>query len=112
MQACRVLVLPSRYEGMPNVVMEAMAAGRPVVCSDVQGTEELLGHARQLQLFRSADSLEMKNLVEQFLSDEDLSEKVGAANQARIRSEFTVAAMVDAYRSLYRTVLTSRLVGV
>ncbi len=47
----------------------------------------------------------MKNLVEQFLSDEDLSEKVGAANQARIRSEFTVAAMVDAYRSLYRTVL-------
>jgi glycosyltransferase involved in cell wall biosynthesis len=112
MRACRLLVLPSRYEGMPNVVLEAMASGRPVVCSDVQGSEELLGHAHQAQVFPSGDSQAMKNLVEQFLSDEVLSGKIGEANQARVRKDFSVAAMVDAYRSLYRNVLTARLDGV
>ncbi len=112
MRACRLLVLPSRYEGMPNVVMEAMASGRPIVCSDVQGTEELLGHAPQCQLFPIGDSLAMKNLVDQFLNDEALSEKIGELNQRRVRNDYSITAMVDAYRSLYRSVLTNRLVGV
>ena len=111
MRACRLLVLPSRYEGMPNVVMEAMASGRPIVCSDVQGAEELLGHAPKCQLFSAGDSLAMKNLVDQFLNDEALSEKIGEWNQRRVRNDFSIAAMVDAYRVLYREVLTSRLVG-
>jgi glycosyltransferase involved in cell wall biosynthesis len=111
MRACRLLVLPSRFEGMPNVVLEAMAAGRPVVCSDVQGTAELLSHARPPQVFRSGNSDEMKNLVEQFMSNEALSVKIGEQNQTTARNEFSIAAMVDAYRILYRTVLTNRLDG-
>jgi len=109
MRACRLLVLPSRYEGMPNVVLEAMAAGRPVVCSDIEGSKQLLGHARESQVFRTGNSEAMKNLVEQFLSDEDLSEKIGEDNQARARNDFSVAAMVDAYRGFYRTVLAEGL---
>jgi len=105
MRACRLLVLPSRFEGMPNVVLEAMAAGRPVVCSDVQGSEELLSHASDAQVFPSGDISQMKNLVEQFMSNEALSVRIGEANQDRVRSDFSVPAMVDAYRSLYRTVL-------
>jgi len=109
MRACRLLVLPSRYEGMPNVVLEAMAAGRPVVCSDIEGSKQLLGHARESQVFRTGNSEAMKNLIEQFLSDEDLSEKIGEDNQARARNDFSVAAMVDAYRGFYRTVLAEGL---
>lgn len=107
MRACRLLVLPSRFEGMPNVVLEAMAAGRPVVYSNVQGSEELFSHASDAQVFRSGDGDQMKNLVEQFMSDEALSVKIGEANQARVRRDFSIAAMVDAYRNLYRTVLAN-----
>jgi glycosyltransferase involved in cell wall biosynthesis len=102
-----LLVLPSRYEGMPNVVMEAMAAGKPVVCSNAEGSEELLKHEMKTQVFRIGDGVAMKKLVEQFLSNESLCELVGRRNQQRARADFSVPAMIDAYRSHYRQLTTS-----
>jgi glycosyltransferase involved in cell wall biosynthesis len=108
MRACRLLVLPSRYEGMPNVVLEAMAAGKPVVCSRVEGSRALLSHASELQSFPAGDHQAMKNLAEHFLSDEIQADEVGSINRSRVRTDFSIAAMVDAYRSHYRTLLTRR----
>ncbi|MGB7344445.1 MAG: glycosyltransferase [Pirellulaceae bacterium] len=101
-KACQLLVLPSYYEGMPNVVMEAMAAAKPVVCSSVEGSEELLNHERSSQVFPVGDAAAMKKLVEQFLSDESLCEEVGLRNQERVKFNFSIPAMIDAYRSHYR----------
>ncbi len=109
MRACRVLLLPSHYEGMPNVVLEAMAAAKPVVCSRIEGSEELLSDALNQQSFPAGDSIAMNNLVEQFLSDQILCDQVGDLNQSRVRNDFSIAAMVDAYRSYYRTLLARRL---
>ena len=106
-KAARLLVLPSRYEGMPNVVLEAMAAGKPVVCSRVEGSEELLAHDSERQSFLPGDAAAMKKLVEQFLSDESLCDQVGLNNQQRVRADFSIPAMVDAYRSHYRQVLAT-----
>ena len=105
-KAARVLLLPSRYEGMPNVVLEAMASGRPVVCSRVEGSEELLAHDRGRQSFTTGDGAAMAGLAEAFLSDETLSDDVGACNQAYVRKAFSIPKLVDAYRSHYRTLLT------
>ena len=43
LRSCQLFVLPSRWEGMPNVLLEALAAGLPVVATDVEGVRELLG---------------------------------------------------------------------
>ncbi len=101
-KACRLLVLPSHYEGMPNVVLEAMASAKPVVCSSVEGSEELLRHERARQVFPIGDHNAMKKLAEQFLSDESLCFEIGSRNQQRVKFDFSIPAMVDGYRSLYR----------
>lgn len=106
MRACRLLLLPSRYEGMPNVVLEAMAAGRPVVCSRVEGSDELLGHASSPQLFPIADSAAMASRVEPLLSDPVLCDDLGRDNQAIVRDRFSIIKMIDAYRSHYLSLLS------
>ncbi len=109
MRACRVLILPSRYEGMPNVVMEAMAAGRPVVCSRVEGSVELLSHDWQHQSFAIGDGRTMVSLANVYLNDAAESDRVGEINRVRMRNEFSIPAMVDAYRSHYQGLRTRRL---
>lgn len=101
----RLLILPSRYEGMANVVLEAMASARPVVCSRVEGADELLDESIQAQGFTAGDADAMAELAERFLSDAEFSDAVGAENQSRARANFSIPKMVNAYRDLYRSLL-------
>ncbi|EMI54992.1 glycosyltransferase [Rhodopirellula sallentina] len=104
--ACRVFVLPSHYEGMPNVVLEAMAAGKPVVCSRVEGSDELIGDDAE-QGFEPNNDVEFVQKVDRFLEDAGLADRVGLANRGRMETDFSVQRMVDAYRDLYGRLLES-----
>lgn len=98
--ASRLLVLPSHYEGMPNVVLEAMAGGRPVVCSRVEGSRELIGDD-PAQGFEPGNDEEFVAKVNRFLDDAKFADRVGAANQNHAGESFSVQRTVDAYRDLY-----------
>lgn len=106
-KAAAVLVLPSHYEGMPNVVLEAMAAGRPVVCSRVEGSMELLGDPGtqrcDQQGFTPGDGPQMARCVDRFLRDPSLCRSIGDANQQHVETCFSNEPMVDQYESLYRS---------
>jgi glycosyltransferase involved in cell wall biosynthesis len=54
--ACDVLVLPSRSEGRPLIVLEAMAMGRPVIATDIPGTRELVQHSVTGLLYPAGDA--------------------------------------------------------
>jgi starch synthase (maltosyl-transferring) len=100
--ASRVLVLPSHYEGMPNVVLEAMAAGKPVVCSRVEGSRELIGND-PAQGFDSNNAEQLAARLNRFLEDPDFASQIGRINQQRMQTDFSVQRMVNAYRELYRS---------
>lgn len=68
-----VFVLSSHYEGMPNVVLEAMASGLPIVATDVSGTGEIVSHGENGYLVKPGDADDLAFFLKKILSD-DLSQ--------------------------------------
>lgn len=102
-----VLWLASSFEGLPNVVMEAMSAGVPVVATDIPGTNELVVHGQTGYLVPLGDRAGLGRGAYKILEDPALRERLGAAGRERIEREFSVAAMVERHAALYRELLES-----
>jgi len=96
-----LLVLPSRWEGMPNVVLEAMASGLPVVATDVEGVAELLGPGAAAQTVSYGATEALADKIIQLLGDCELAGRLGRENRYRAESHFGIDAMVAAYQTLW-----------
>jgi glycosyltransferase involved in cell wall biosynthesis len=103
MRCSEMLLLPTRYEGMPNVVLEAMAAGKPVVAFRVEGVAELLGEevAGQKQCIAPGDFDAFFAAIEELAVDPALRASLGQANRQRIASHFQLAGQLAQYATLY-----------
>ena len=101
-----VVALPSLHEGMSNAVMEAMAAGRPVVATDVGGTGELL-RGRGV-LVPPADRDALADGLARVLRDATLAERLGAQARAWSLVHLHVDPMVDRHVQIYRELLERR----
>ncbi len=77
--ACDLLLLTSRREGRPNVVLEALASGRPVLATDAGGTAELLGPLAERMLARTRDPVEVGARLGALLADPPAPEELRAA---------------------------------
>ncbi len=101
--AADVVVLPSRWEGMALVPLEAMASGRSVVATDVDGVREALGPDAGV-VVPAADGAALVEAVSHRLADPALCEAEGAAGRARVLARFDVrrcaAAVGDAVAAL------------
>jgi len=95
-----VVVLPSLSEGLSNALLEAMAAGRPIVATDVGGTAEALADAGLLVPARDVRAL--ADAMERLLTDPALARRLGWAAMERARSEFSAETMIDRHLQLYR----------
>ena len=94
-----LFLFPSRYEGMPNVLLEAAAAGRAVLSSRCDGAEEILGETAPPQTFAFGDGEEFLAKFKSLISSEEKRAALGAANRARVRKEFSVDQMIARYEA-------------
>jgi glycosyltransferase involved in cell wall biosynthesis len=101
--ASDLLVLPSLWEGMPNVVLEAMAAGKPVVATQTEGVLELLGEGGLQQSCPTNDAAGFAERILRLAQDQLLAAEVGVQNRARAASEFSLPAMLARYAALYES---------
>jgi glycosyltransferase involved in cell wall biosynthesis len=103
--AAEMLVLPSRWEGMPNVVLEAMAAGKPVVARRVEGIEELLGNLGKEQIVDIGPKELVADRIIQLAQNPHLAVELGRLNQQRANEHFSIDAMVEKYERLYESLI-------
>jgi glycosyltransferase involved in cell wall biosynthesis len=100
---CDVFCLPSRLEGMPLVVLEAMAQGKPVVATAVGGTPELVVHGETGLLVPPDDVDALADALGQVLSDPERARRMGEAGRARVERHFSLAATTQRVLALYAT---------
>lgn len=102
-------VLSSRWEGMPNVVMEAMAAGVPVVTTDVGGVRELTGDGSLARVVPPADPSALAAAMEDAMrEDGDALETRVAAARARILEHHDPATVTDRWLELFEQLYASK----
>ena len=103
--AVDVLVLTSRYEGLPNVVIEAMATGAVAVATDVGGVRELLVSGETGFIVPPGDAQAVADAVLAVLRAPESALRTAAAARRRVETEFTVDAMVRRTMELYERCL-------
>lgn len=103
--ACDVFVLPSRREGLGVSALEAMATGRPVVCSAVGGLKDSVVEGRTGLLFPPGDTQRLAEALVRIIRDDALRARLGQAGPDRIAEQFLSGQMIDAYDRLYSVVM-------
>ncbi len=99
--ASDVVALVSTGEGMPLVLLEAMAHARPVVATDVGGIAELVVHGATGLLHRQGDVRGLAGHLTRLLDHPDWAASLGASGRERVTGEFTAARAVAAVRAVY-----------
>lgn len=106
--AADALVLPSRWEGMPNVVLEAMAAGKPVIATDVEGVADLIEDGVHGFIAPSNDATGLGWAIYRFLTARPQWTAIGEAAREKATAEFSFDAMVQRYESLWLDLIERR----
>lgn len=99
--ASDVFVLPSLYEGLPIALLEAMAAGRPVVATKIGGTDEVVSDGISGLLVPPRDPAAIASAVQRLLDDPQLQERLADAGRAAVTQAFSAGDMVRRVTDLY-----------
>ncbi len=100
-----VFVLPSLYEGFGIAILEAMAAGRPVVATAVGGIPEVVVHGETGLLVPPGDPVAMADALHELLAHPERARALGARGRERAREKFRIESIVRQHEALYEACL-------
>jgi glycosyltransferase involved in cell wall biosynthesis len=101
---CDVYVLPSYREGMPVSILEAMAAGKPVVATRVGAIPEIIEDGVNGFLVPPGDVGGLADRIAMLLGDAALRRELGRNNRAKVEESFSTPAVVETLLSVYERV--------
>jgi glycosyltransferase involved in cell wall biosynthesis len=105
LQTVDILAMPSRMEGLPFVLLEAMATGLPVVASDLECLREVISHGENGFLVPVGDSVALANAIEHVLQNKHLRKEIGRKARETVVQRFNLQTMLDETERLYRKLL-------
>lgn len=100
-----IVCLPSYREGLPKVLLEAMACGKPCVTTDVPGCREAVHHEDNGLLVPAKDAAALASAIGRLLDHPDQRQRMGARGRQRAVEEFSQERVIEATLAVYREVL-------
>lgn len=111
MQAADFLVLPSHFEGLSNALLEAMAAGCPVIASAVGGSPELIEHECTGLLFPPDDTAALAACLARMARDQPLRSRLSQAARAHVMRTYGIPVLAAATAAVYERCLDEQKAG-
>lgn len=108
MKGCDLFVLPSVFEGMPNAVMEAMAVGKAVVATDVNGVRELMVDGVTGVVVPPGNPEVLAETINRLIDDRSLLQQYGHHGLQRVRTNFTIRSMIENLEKYFSEKLDER----
>lgn len=108
LRAADLFVLCSRWEGMPNVLLEAMAAGLPCVATNVEGVPELIINGETGLLVESGGHQALCDAIHRLLNDAALASRLAEAGQRHVRQHFQWENTIRGFESIWNELLSTR----
>jgi starch synthase (maltosyl-transferring) len=104
LRSCDLFVFPSRTEGLPNALLEAMAAGCAIIATDVPGNRDLIEHGENGLLVPYGEPQALAAAMTSLLSDPAVARQLGEAAVLTIARHWHIRHTIAAYETLYREV--------
>lgn len=101
MAACDLVVLPSAYEGLPNLVLEAMRFRKPVVATAAPGTTEAVADGQTGVLVPVGKHQLLARAIRDLVREPERARQLGEAGRRRVETEFQAQTMIDRFAALY-----------
>jgi glycosyltransferase involved in cell wall biosynthesis len=105
MQLSDFFINPSHSEGLPRSILEAAAAGLPIVASDVGGTIEIISHEKSGLIFQPDQKQDMEGYLHRLLENGDLCDQLGNAARKRVDTDFSWHTILRSYVDLFHEVV-------
>jgi glycosyltransferase involved in cell wall biosynthesis len=106
--SCDVFVLPSLYEGLPLSILEAMAACKPVIATQIGGTDEAVIAGETGLLVPPANPAALAEAIRTILAHPELARRLATSGRRRVQQEFSENRMIRQFTELYDELLTRR----
>jgi glycosyltransferase involved in cell wall biosynthesis len=103
-----IVVLPSLWEGMPNVLLEAMAAGRPIVATRLPGIEELVRDGESALLCEPGLARPLASAIMRLMDDPELACRLACAARLDVRRRFEISQTITQTQALYESSVRNR----
>ena len=98
-------VLPSRWEGMPNALLEAMACGLPCIATRVSGSEDIISEECNGLLVEPEQPAEMALALRRIIEDSELAQRLGKEGRRCVVSDYQLTKLAEQSLELYRRLL-------
>ncbi len=102
---CNIIVVPSLFEGMPNIVLESMALKKPVIATDIPEMKELIIDGENGLFVPVKNSKEISEKIIYLLKNPEICKVMGEKGYNYVKEKFSIEKMVKSYEELYFKIL-------